>query len=71
MKWRLADVEWREWLSGQAGSSADQLTDEMVAVAHEYPQSRTPRTRRTTSPGESWGPLPDIPSADIWWNDLS
>ncbi|KAI0966075.1 hypothetical protein F4678DRAFT_466865 [Xylaria arbuscula] len=65
-EWRLADDEWRRWLSGQASSRADQLSG----------SGRVTPFENVPDPFDDivwsgWGPLPYILSADVWWKELS
>ncbi|KAI0798373.1 hypothetical protein GGR55DRAFT_703093 [Xylaria sp. FL0064] len=62
-KWRLADVEWRKWLSSRASSR-------QLSGARVSPLEMTPNPSNDVA-WRVWGPLPHILSADIWWKDLS
>ncbi|KAI3329767.1 hypothetical protein F4824DRAFT_505843 [Ustulina deusta] len=63
-EWRLADVEWRKWLSRQASSRADQLSGARASFLENTPDPSNDVAWRV------WGPLPYILSVDIWWKDL-
>ncbi|KAI1299881.1 hypothetical protein F5Y03DRAFT_397391 [Xylaria venustula] len=65
-EWRLADDEWRRWLSGQASSRADQLS----GSARVSPFENVPDPFDDVV-WSGWGPLPYILSADVWWKELS
>ncbi|KAI1272101.1 hypothetical protein F5Y07DRAFT_403714 [Xylaria sp. FL0933] len=62
-EWRLADVEWRKWLSSRASSR-------QLSGARVSPFEMTPNPSNDVA-CRVWGPLPYILSADVWWKDLS